>query len=93
MGVPVITLAGKTHISRVGVSILTNAGLPELIAADSQSYIEIAANLAADSSRLACLRSAMRDRLSASPLLDASRFTRNLESVYREMFRAWASTA
>ena len=32
MGVPVVTLAGRTAVSRAGVSILSNVGLPELIA-------------------------------------------------------------
>ena len=48
MGVPVVTLAGTTHVSRVGVSMLTNIGLPELIAHSENQYIQIATDLAKD---------------------------------------------
>ena len=39
MGVPVVTLAGKAHVSRVGASLLTSVGLPELIEANSRGNI------------------------------------------------------
>ena len=45
MGVPVVTLAGVTHVSRVGVSLLTSVGLKELIAQSPEEYVKIAANL------------------------------------------------
>ena len=45
MGVPVITLAGKTHVSRVGVSILANVGMREFIANSEAEYVDIAAKL------------------------------------------------
>ena len=88
MGVPVIALAGKTHVSRVGVSQLTNIGLPELIAADLNSYVDIAVALANDLPRLAQLRDDLRERMKVSPLMDAPRFTRNLEHAFQEMWRA-----
>ena len=88
MGVPVIALAGKTHVSRVGVSQLSNIGLPELIAADKDAYVEIAVALANDVPRLAELRSGLRQRMHISPLMDAPRFTRNLEAAFMQMWRA-----
>ena len=91
MGVPVVTLAGKTHASRVGVSLLTNAGLPELIACDAAGYVAIAAALASDPARLAEMRATLRDRMAASPLMDAPRFARSVERAYREMWRAWCA--
>ena len=48
MGVPVITLSGDEHMSRVGTSIINNVGLSELIAKDQNDYIKIAATLAQD---------------------------------------------
>ena len=87
MGVPVIALAGKTHVSRVGVSQLTNIGLPELTAEDADSYVDIAVALANDLPRLAQLRGGLRERMKASPLMDAPRFTRNLERAFQEMWR------
>jgi len=87
MGVPVITLAGRSHVGRVGVSQLTNIGLPELIGHNEDDYVDIAVALANDLPRLAALRSGLRERLRASPLMDAPRLTRNLESAYREMWK------
>lgn len=70
MGVPVVTRAGDRHASRVGVSLLTAVGHPELIAADNEAYVRIAAELAADAPRRASLRAQLRSALRASPLLD-----------------------
>ncbi|HZZ41880.1 MAG TPA: tetratricopeptide repeat protein [Tepidisphaeraceae bacterium] len=83
MGVPVVTLAGTTPLSRIGLSILTNTHLTDLIATTPQDYLHRAATLAQNPARLADLRATMRDRLRASPLLNAPRFTRHLESAYR----------
>jgi protein O-GlcNAc transferase len=93
MGVPVVCLAGDRHASRVGVSILTNAGLPDLIAKDSSDFIRIACDLAADRNRLKALRSEMRDRLTHSPLLDAKRMARHLESIWRDTWWQYCETA
>ena len=89
MGVPVVTLAGRTAVGRGGVSILTNVGLPELIAQTPQQYVQIARDLAGDQPRLAELRRTLRGRMQASPLMDARRFARNIEAAYRQMWRTW----
>ena len=75
--------------SPIGVSQINNIGLPELVAKDSDDYIEIAKQLAADVERLADLRSTMRERVRNSPLMDAERFTRNLEVLFRKAVEAW----
>ncbi len=86
MGVPVITLAGDTHLSRVGVSLLTNAGLGELIARSPDEFVRIAIDLASDRARLAELRAGCRKALSASPLTDREGFIRSLERAYRQLW-------
>jgi predicted O-linked N-acetylglucosamine transferase (SPINDLY family) len=88
MGVPVVTLAGQTHASRVGVSLLSNLGHPEWIATSPEGYVKIAVELAGDLPRLAQLRSTLRGRMEASPLMDAPGFAREIEAAYREMWRA-----
>jgi len=88
-GVPVVTLAGSSHVSRVSVSILNNIGLAELIAATEQDYIDIAGRLSRDVQRLSQLRGSMRQRLQSSPLMDAANFARNLEQAYRQIWRRW----
>lgn len=92
MGVPVITLAGKTHVSRVGSSILHRVGLGELVAHSTAEYLQTAARLAADAGRLAELRAGMRALMRTSPLLDAPGFTRHVEASYRAMWQRWCET-
>jgi len=86
MGVPTITLAGPTRVSRVGVSLLSNAGLSDLIASTPEAYVEIARALASDIERLTSLRTSMRERLRTTGLIDAPRFTRELEKAYQAMW-------
>ena len=89
MGVPVVSLVGDAAPARGGASILGVVGLDELVAATPERYLEIACTLASDLERLSTLRSGMRARMLASPLLDAARFTYNLEQTYRFMWRDW----
>jgi predicted O-linked N-acetylglucosamine transferase (SPINDLY family) len=91
MGVPVVTLAGDRHVSRVGASLLTRVGLPELIATSPADYARIAGELAADRKRLSELRAGLRERLAQSPLCDEIGFTRILEGALREMWRIWCA--
>ncbi len=93
MGVPVVTLAGGTHVSRVGASILKRAGLDELVAATPEDYVAKAAALAADPKKLGALRQGLRARLRASPLLDAAGFARSVEAAYQDAWKAWAAPA
>src|SRR5947199_8301192 len=62
MGVPVVTLVGQTHMSRVGLSLLTQVGLTELSAETVEQYVATAAALANDLPRLRGLRAGMRER-------------------------------
>ena len=66
MGLPAVTLAGRTPMARGGVSLLANAGLPEFIAATEEDYVRIAVAAARDFDRLAALRGNLRSRLEAS---------------------------
>ena len=93
MGCPVVTLSGNTAISRGGVSILSNAGLPELIAQNPEAYVRLAADLAGDATRLAQLRGTMRERMSRSSLMDAKRFAADMETVYRQIWKKWCASA
>jgi predicted O-linked N-acetylglucosamine transferase (SPINDLY family) len=93
MGVPVVTLKGELHAGRVGASLLTAAGLSELIASSPDEFVKRAAGLAADRQRLAELRSGMRERLRASALCDGPAYARRLDSALRQMWRAWCGAA
>jgi predicted O-linked N-acetylglucosamine transferase (SPINDLY family) len=92
MGVPVVTLSGPTHASRVGASLLNNVGLGELIASNPDEFLRIAVELAADRRRLAQLRAGLRERMARSPLTDERGVTRDIESAYRAMWKEWCRT-
>ena len=89
MGVPFVTLAGKQFVSRMGVTILNNAGLPELIAQNTDEYIAIAVAIATDQARLRELRRGLRDRFSRSPAMDQELFARDMEEAYRGMWQEY----
>jgi protein O-GlcNAc transferase len=89
MGVPVVTVVGRTAAGRPGSSILHNIGLSELVAFTKDQYLQIAAELVGAPTRLAELRAAMRQRMQSSPLMDATQFARDIESAYRQMWRTW----
>ena len=90
-GVPVVTLAGETYVSRYGGSALLNLGMQDLIASTREQYVAIARGLATDVDRLQGLRAGLRARMLASPLVDAAGFTRNLEAAYRRMWVDWCA--
>ncbi len=83
----------RGHCARVGGFTPESVGLGELIACDEAEYVRIAARLAADRTKLAELRAAMRGRLAASPLCDAERFVRRWEAALRQMWRIGAARA
>ena len=89
MGLPVVSLAGRTAMGRSGVSILTNAGLPEMVARNVEDYVRLALDLGRDRPRLMGLRRGMRERLRKSPLMDAGGFARDFQAALRSMWREW----
>ena len=88
MGVAVVTLAGETHASRVGASILTHGGFREWIANTPADYVRIAAALTKDSRPS---REDVRSKFLASKVCDTKAFVGRLESAYREMWSSWAA--
>ena len=87
MGVPVVTLAGDVHASRVGVSLLHAVGLPELVANTPEEFVGIARELSGDAARLAALRAGLRDRMRASVLCDGPAFGKRWTGALRTMWR------
>jgi protein O-GlcNAc transferase len=89
MGVPVVTLRGDRFVSRVAATVLSNAGLEELIAQSEAEYVDKAVALAENPERLVTRRATIRTRLAASAVCDADGFTRKLENAYRNIWRRW----
>jgi predicted O-linked N-acetylglucosamine transferase (SPINDLY family) len=91
MGVPVVTKYGRTPFSRVGLCHLTNVGLTELIASDVDEYVRIAVDLATDRDRLVAVRRGLRERFARSPVMNGAQYTRDLETEYRRVWRAFCA--
>lgn len=89
MGVPVITLAGYHHASRVGASILSQVGMGEFIARSDDEYVSTAVALARAPERISELHGRLRERLLASPLCDGPGFTRKYELALQGMWLGW----
>jgi predicted O-linked N-acetylglucosamine transferase (SPINDLY family) len=85
MGVPVVALRGNRAIGRGSYSIVSAAGLHELAAEDPAAYVEMNVRLAEDAAARLAMRLALRPRLQASPLMDAQRFARGMEGLFRKM--------
>ena len=84
-GTPVLTVAGAGFSSRVAASILTAAGLEDLVLPDLASYLARARALAEAPAALATLRGRVAQARTASPFFDAARAVRHLEAAYRAM--------
>src|SRR5262249_34265245 len=91
MGVPTISFCGTTAVSRAGFSQASNLRLTDLVATTPDQFIKIAVALAGDLPRLRDLRSTLRQRMETSPLMDGKRFARDIEKVYRELWRKWCA--
>jgi predicted O-linked N-acetylglucosamine transferase (SPINDLY family) len=87
MGVPVVTLAGGSAVSRGGASVLSNVGLPELIARTPDQYVAIAVRMAGDVNRLVELRAGLRPRMEASPVMDCRSYAADVEAAFRRMWQ------
>jgi predicted O-linked N-acetylglucosamine transferase (SPINDLY family) len=86
VGVPLVTCTGDTYVSRMGASIVRAVGLGELVADDLEGYYQTALRLAQNPSALNEVRERLLSNRRASILFDSSRFTRQIEKVYREMY-------
>ena len=87
MGVPTLTLAGNSMLSRQGASLLTCAGLSDWIAYNPEEYVSLALERAAETDRLAQLRAGLREQVLASPLFDAPLFARRFEEALQGMWQ------
>lgn len=89
MGVPVLTLAGDRFVSRQGLGLMTNAGLPQWVAQDADDYVARAVSHASDLPGLATLRCGLRQQMQTSPIFDAGRFAQAFQLALRGMWAEW----
>jgi protein O-GlcNAc transferase len=91
MGVPVVSLAGDRHASRVGVSLLSAVGRPQWIASSPEDYIRIARELSANPAALADEARTLRDRVRVSPLGDHAGQSRRFAEALRWCWSEWCA--
>ena len=89
MGVPTIAWAGDLWVSRMGLSVLTAAGLDDLTARGPDQWVAKTVALASNLTGLARLRSTLRQRLQQTALCDCRGFARDLEEAYRSVWLKW----
>jgi predicted O-linked N-acetylglucosamine transferase (SPINDLY family) len=93
MGVPVVTLLGSTMAGRWSAAMLGAVGLGDLIAKSREEYVAIAARLAGDQGRRTALREALQGRVAGSSLCDGRGRARQIERLYRALWRRWCASA
>jgi predicted O-linked N-acetylglucosamine transferase (SPINDLY family) len=85
MGVPVLTLSGRSFASRVCGSLVRSAGLPELVCETPDAFVEQAVALAADPARLKSLRARLEASRDTCVTFDMDLLTAELEGLYQRM--------
>jgi tetratricopeptide (TPR) repeat protein len=89
MGVPVVTLAGRSPLQRTGASILTAVGLPDLVTHSPEQYVTTAVFFAQTVPKIPGSRENLRKAIQASPLMDEIGLVRSAENAFRDMWRTW----
>jgi protein O-GlcNAc transferase len=87
MGVPVLTMTGDCHASRVTSSILQSVGRPEWITTNESDYIAKAVSMAAEVSDLRDLRLSLSKSFRAAPICDSREFVNSLAGLLRDEWR------
>ena len=87
VGVPVVTIEGRTFAQRVAASLLRTSGLPELVCGDVDAYRAAVVALAGDPDRRADLRARLQAERSTNRLFDGAGFAADIEQLYRRMWQ------
>ena len=87
MGVPMLTLSGRSFASRVCGSLVRSAGLPELVVTRPRDYVERAVALANDRPQIEAYKARLETNRYTCPLFDTDLLVRHLEELYRTMCR------
>ena len=85
VGLPIITLIGKSFSSRVAASVLNAAGIPELIAKSLNEYEKIAIDVALNKEKLLKIKENLKDKSRNGLLFDNVKFTTDLEEIYQKI--------
>ena len=91
MGVPVITLSGDTHVSRVSASILHHLGLSDLACSNTLSFASKAKELSQNPETLAELRNSLRKTMRNSSLMNEKEFSQDFTNMLRTQWKKWCT--
>jgi protein O-GlcNAc transferase len=86
-GVPTLAVKGESFASRVAPSLLTAAGLPELICRHLDDYEELAVALAQEPQRLAALKSRLVAARDEAPLYKSQKLATDLVDLLERMWQ------
>jgi predicted O-linked N-acetylglucosamine transferase (SPINDLY family) len=92
MGLPIVTLAGKSFPSRVCGSLSIAAGMPDLICDTPAAYVELAVELGNDPERRQVVRQKMADAQPGCLLFDPAQLTTRLECLFETMWSDYCET-
>jgi predicted O-linked N-acetylglucosamine transferase (SPINDLY family) len=85
-GLPVLTWPGEAFASRVAASVISAAGLADLVVPDLETYQRTAIHLAHHPEEARKLRARLIAGRGTAPLFDTPRFVKNLEKAYLVMW-------
>ncbi|XP_041359441.1 UDP-N-acetylglucosamine--peptide N-acetylglucosaminyltransferase 110 kDa subunit-like [Gigantopelta aegis] len=88
-GIPMVTLPEETLASRVASSQLHSLGCPELVAKNSEDYVNIAVRLGTDRGYLKAMTAKVWHARKSSPLFNTKIYATNLENLYQRMWHAY----
>ena len=91
MGLPVLTICGRSFAARVAASLLTTVGLTELITYSLGEYEENAIRLALERDKLSYIKYQLKGNLGSSPLFDCKGFTKGIEAAFERMLMLYLS--
>lgn len=90
MGVPVLTVPGRSFASRICASLVTAAGLGDLVCSDADGYVARAVALGRDRAALAELKRRLASGRDTCLLFDTPNLVSRLEALYRGMWDEFA---
>jgi predicted O-linked N-acetylglucosamine transferase (SPINDLY family) len=91
MGLPVLTLAGKSFAGRMAASLLHAIELPELITHSAEEYESLAIELANSPEKIVSLKARLAENRASCPLFNTPLFTQHIESAYRAAYKRYHS--
>ena len=85
MGIPIVTLIGKSFASRVSASILNQVNMSQLVVNNIEDFEKVAIELATKKDKLKDIKNEIKKNIKHSKLFDSLAFTKSLEKIYQDL--------